>query len=213
MKRGMTLKLLLLLLFTLTLAAADNNVTSDVREWSVRVGYGYSDESDLGEIISMMGDQHPAGTSAGGVELGYLFSQDSWGLPLDFYLKGGLNRFFENGHQPDFMEVTFYIKAYWNFRPWERTIRLGFGEGASYAWGIPYVEKLEAQAEGDHNSRFLNYLDISLDFDLGRMVGYRPLYDTYAGYALKHRSGIYGAINGVRRGGSNYNLWYVEHNF
>ena len=61
--------------------------------------------------------------------------------------------------------MTFYIKAYWNFRPWERTIRLGFGEGASYAWGIPYVEKLEAQAEGDHNSRFLNYLDISLDFD------------------------------------------------
>jgi len=182
-------------------------------QWSVRIGYGYSDESDLGQIISLQGDQHPAGTSAGVLDAGYLISKNTWGVPLDFYLKGGLNRFFENGIQSDFFEVTFFIKAYWNFRPWERTIRLGFGEGASYALGIPYVERLEAQSEGDHNSRFLNYLDISLDFDLGRMVGYEPLYDTYVGYALKHRSGIYGAINSVRRGGSNYDIFYLEHTF
>jgi outer membrane protein len=207
LKRGSTLKTFLLLFISLVLALSADD------KWSVRIGYGYSDENDLGQIISMQPNAHPAGTSAGGVEFGYLLSRATWDLPLDFYVKGGVNRFFENGIQPDFNEVTLYIKAYWNFYPWGNTVRLGFGEGASYADGIPYVEKLEAELEGDHNSRFLNYLDISLDVDLGRLIRYNPLHETYVGYALKHRSGIYGAINSVSRGGSNYNLFYVEHKF
>ena len=182
-------------------------------KWSVRVGYGYSDQNDLGQIISLQPSPHPAGTSAGGVELGYLLSRNTWGVPLDFYVKSGVNRFFENGYQPDFYELTLYIKMYWNIRPWEQTIRLGLGEGVSYAFDIPYVEQLEAQAEGDNNSNFLNYLDISLDIDIGRLIRYNPLKETYLGYALKHRSGIYGVINSVHRGGSNYNLFYIEHKF
>ena len=197
--------LLLLLPFAFLFASDD--------KWSVRVGYGFSDQNDLGQIISLQPSPHPAGTSAGGVELGYLLSRDSWGVPLDFYLKGGVNRFFENGYQPDFNELTLYLKAYWNFHPWDQTIRLGLGEGVSYAFGIPYVEQLEAEAEGDNNSHFLNYLDISLDVDIGRLIRYNPLKETYLGYALKHRSGIYGAINSVHRGGSNYNLFYIEHKF
>ncbi len=181
--------------------------------WSVRAGYGYSDQNDLGEILSLQPHPHPAGTSAGGVDIGYLLSKDTWNVPLDFYLRGGVSRFFENGYQPDFNEVTFYIKAYWNFHPWNKTIRIGLGEGVSYADGIPYVEKLEAEGEGDNNSKVLNYLDISLDFDLGEWIGYAPLVRTYCGYALKHRSGIYGLINSVHRGGSNYNLFYIEHQF
>ena len=200
-------RFLLLLFLPFVLLASDDD------KWSVRVGYGYSDQNDLGQIISLQPSPHPAGTSAGGVELGYLLSRDTWGVPLDFYLKGGVNRFFENGYQPDFYELTFYLKAYWNFTPWDQTIRLGLGEGISYAFGIPYVEQLEAQAEGDNNSHILNYLDISLDFDIGRLVRYNPLKETYLGYALKHRSGIYGAINSVHRGGSNYNLFYIEHKF
>lgn len=201
------MKLFFLLIFTFVcFANADD-------DWSVRLGYGYADQNDLGEIISLQPSAHPAGTSAGGIDLGYLLSRDTWGVPLDFYLKGGLNRFFENGIQPDFNEVTFYLKAYWNFRFWKNNIRLGFGEGVSYADGIPYVEKLEAEGEGDSNSRILNYLDISLDVDLGRLIRYNPFNETYIGYALKHRSGIYGAINSVKRGGSNYNLFYIEHNF
>jgi hypothetical protein len=197
----------LFILFFATLLSADDD------KWSVRVGFGYSDENDLGQIISLQPKPHPADTSVAGIDVGYLISRDTWGVPLDFYLKGGLNRFFEHGYQPDFFEATFYLKAYWNFHPWENTIRLGFGEGVSYADGIPYVEKLEAESEGDNNSRFLNYLDISLDVDIGRLMRYDPLVGTYFGYALKHRSGIYGAINSVRRGGSNYDLFYIEHNF
>jgi len=181
--------------------------------WSIRGGFGYADANDLGEILSLQPSPHPAGTSAGGIDMGRILSRETWGLPLDFYVKGGFNVFFENGHQKDFPEVTLYLKAYWNFRPYDNTVRVGFGEGVSYAFGIPTVERIEAEAEGDNNSRLLNYLDISLDFDVGGLIRYNPLKETYFGYALKHRSGIYGLVNEVHRGGSNYNLFYVEHNF
>jgi len=196
-----------------TVSSQEQNVSSNENEWSLRIAYGYSDSNDLGQIISMQPHQHAAGTSVGGVDGGYLLSRDTWDLPLDFYLKAGLYRFFENGYQPDFFEMTLYLKAYWNFRPWDNDIRLGFGEGVSYAGSIPYVEYLEASSEGDNNSHILNYLDISLDVDIGRLIRYTPLKGTFFGYALKHRSGIYGLINSVHRGGSNYDLFYIEHNF
>lgn len=198
--------LFLLLFFSMTAWGDDN-------PWSLRAAYGKADKSDLGEIISMQSEVHSAGTSAAGLEGGYRMVESAWGLPMDLYLKGGLNRFFENGHQDDFFELTLYFKLFLNFRPFDNTVRVGFGEGASYAFGTPYVEKLEAEDEGDRNSRFLNYLDISLDFDVGRLVRFAPLYETYLGFAIKHRSGIYGFINSVRRGGSNYNMFYIEHNF
>ena len=205
------------LFFLFSLAAtvwADVNASSQQSEqWSIRVGYGYSDENDLGQIISMQPKPHASGTSVGNIDGGYLLKRDAWDLPLDFYLRGGLSRFFENGYQSDFFEVTVYVKAYWKFQPWDNTIRLGLGEGFSYACSIPYVEQLEAEKEDDHNSHFLNYLDISLDIDIGKLMRYAPLEQTYIGYALKHRSGIYGLINDVRHGGSNYDLFYIEHDF
>jgi outer membrane protein len=59
----------------------------------------------------------------------------------------------------------------------------------------------------------LNYIDLSLDLDLGRLVRYQPLYNTSLGWALKHRSGIFGLINNVKKGGSNYNTLYIETKF
>jgi len=200
-------KYLFILIFLISTAAAQTE------DWSLRVGYGYSDENDLGQILSMQPKPHASGTSAGSVSLGYLIDECACGYPVDFYIVGGLSRFFENGHGPDFFEGTLYFKVFWNMGFTGRAVRLGVGEGVSYAGGIPYVEWLEAHNEHDNNSRILNYLDISLDIDIGRVIRYNPLEGTYVGYALKHRSGIYGLINNVHRGGSNYNLFYIEQKF
>lgn len=178
----------------------------------MRAGYGYSDENDLGQILSMQPKPHAAGTSAGGVCLGYLLDEPGE-KTFDLYLVGGISRFFENGYGADFFEGTLYFKLFWSMGFTGGAVRLGVGEGVSYAGGIPYVEWLEAHSEGDNNSRILNYLDISLDIDIGRVIRYNPLDGTYVGYALKHRSGIYGLINDVHRGGSNYNLFYIEQKF
>ena len=61
--------------------------------------------------------------------------------------------------------------------------------------------------------RFLNYLDITVDFDVGKLIDYKPMHETYLGYLLKHRSGIGGLINNVEHGGSNYNCFYIEKKF
>lgn len=203
---------LLILIFASTLSA-DQNLTKEEKKWSFRVAYGQSDKNDLGDIISFDPKQHPADTRAIDIDGGYLLSKNTWDVPLDFYAKAGISRFLENGYQPDFFEFTFYLKAFWNFHPGRETIRFGFGEGISYAMSIPYVERIEAQSKGDNNSYFLNYLDISLDIDIGRLFAYAPLKDTYFGYYLKHRSGIYGVINNVHHGGSNYDMLYIEHKF
>lgn len=206
-KQGCHLKKLFFLLFLFS-----RTLFADNERWSIRAGYGYSDENDLGQILSMQPKPHYAGTSAGGVSLGYLLGEPDDGV-FDVYLVGGINRFFENGYNPDFYEATLYVKLYWNMGFTGNAVRLGLGEGVSYAGGIPYVEWLEASKEHDNNSRILNYLDISLDVSIGRVIRYNPLNETYVGYALKHRSGIYGLINDVHRGGSNYNLFYIEQKF
>ncbi|MBA1433616.1 MAG: hypothetical protein FAF04_08555, partial [Epsilonproteobacteria bacterium] len=50
-------------------------------------------------------------------------------------------------------------------------------------------------------------MDISLDFDLGKLVRVKSLEEFYVGVLIKHRSGVFGLYNGVH-GGSNYNSLY-----
>ncbi|NOR57948.1 MAG: hypothetical protein GQ474_05435, partial [Sulfurimonas sp.] len=142
-----------------------------------------------------------------------LLKKDAFELPIDFYVKSGLSYFDEAGLQDDIYEVTLYVKVYWNIDFLSNRVRLGFGEGLSYTSDILYVEKVEAIENNDNNSEFLNYIDFSLDFDIGRLVRYEPLKDTYLGVAVKHRSGIFGLFNNVEKGGSNYVTLSLEKNF
>ena len=109
-------------------------------------------------------------------------------------------------------EATIYIKFYYNIDFWQNRVRFGLGEGLSYTSDMLWIEKDEAIREDDDYSKFLNYLDISLDFDLGRLIRYKPLENTYIGWTIKHRSGVFGLFNGVY-GGSNYNTISIEKNF
>lgn len=148
------------------------------------------------------------------LNLGYKFIDNLWDLPFDLYFKGGISYFHERV-QNDFMELTLYIKLYWNIDFWHNRVRFGFGEGLSWAQKIPETEIIDARnSDGTYDSthKFLNYLDVSIDFDLGRLLGVKYLEELYIGYAIKHRSGIFGTFDGVH-GGSNYNMLTFEKNF
>jgi outer membrane protein len=179
--------------------------------YSVRLAGGIADSNDLGQILSSQIDPHDTDVSVIGIDGGYLLK--SFDAPFDIYIKAGLNRFLENGYQDDFFEMTLYVKLYYNLDFYSQRVRFGVAEGGSYAFEIPIVEQIEAQENDDHNSNFLNYLEFSVDFDIGRLLHVKALKNTYLGYTLKHRSGIYGLINNVERGGSNYNLLHIETNF
>ena len=200
--------------FILLFLLVANLIAQD--DYSFRVAYGKASPSALGDILSGDFSQHEADVSVLGFDGGYLLKESAFDWPMDIYLKGGLSYFNESNApiaRDDVFEATLYVKAYWNFDFLENRVRLGFGEGVSYTSNILYVEYQEALEKNDNNSYFLNYIDISLDFDFGKLIQYEPLHGTYVGWALKHRSGIYGLINDVEKGGSNYNTIYLEKNF
>ena len=203
---GQFLKLLLLLFLSLNLVAQD--------EYSLRVAYGEASSEDLGDILVIDSKKHPDNLTVLSLDAGYLLGKDIFELPFDLYIKGGLSYFNEGKAltKSHVYEGTFYIKAYYKLDFLDNRIRVGLGEGVSYTTDVLWSEYEEATRENDEYSRFLNYLDMSVDFDLGRLVRYKPLNDTYIGWTLKHRSGVAGLYSGVY-GGSNYNTISIEKNF
>jgi len=200
------LKLLLLFLFTLNLIAQD--------EYSFRAAYGEASVDDLGDIVFLESSTHPDNLTVYSLDAGYLLKKDMFEFPFDLYFKGGLS-YFNEGYSPredHIYEGTLYFKLYYKVDFLENRVRIGLGEGISYTSDILWSEYKEAYIEGDNTSKLLNYMDLSVDFDLGRLVRYKPLEDTYIGWTLKHRSGVFGLYNGVH-GGSNYNTISIERNF
>ena len=198
------MKLLLFFLFTLNLIAQD--------EYSLRVAYGEASNRDLGEILSFNSDRHPDNLSVLSLDAGYLLQEDVLELPFDLYLKGGLSYFNEGSTRNNVYEGTLYVKVYYNIDFLENRVRFGLGEGLSYTSDILWSEYEEATRENEDYAQFLNYLDLSVDFDLGRLIRYKPLEETYLGLTLKHRSGVFGLFSGVD-GGSNYMTYSIEKNF
>jgi len=196
--------ILLFFLLTFTLNAQD--------KYSTRIAYGTASQNNLGAIISGQLGSHPKDLSMVAVEGGYLLKQNLFDWPIDIYAKAGLSYFNEDVHD-NVLETLIYIKAYYNFDFLDNRVRFGFGEGGSYVSSVLEAEHDEALLENGTTSNYLNYLDISLDFDIGKLIRYKPLDNTYFGILLKHRSGIFGLINNVDGGGSNYNSIYLEKNF
>ncbi|MBU0632041.1 hypothetical protein KKA17_05290 [bacterium] len=182
-------------------------------DYDIRLAYGRADSHDFGEIISSQIAPHSTNTHVAMLDVGYKVVDGLFDLPFDIYIKGGLSKFLENGYQKDVYENTLYLKGYYTFDFLDNSVRFGAAEGASYTYGIIYIEKEEAMRKHDNNSNYLNYIELSLDFDIGKLIRYKPLEDTYFGVMLKHRSGIFGLINNVRHGGSNYEAVYIEKNF
>ncbi len=197
------MKYFLLLFFVINLYAQ--------KDYSLRVAYGKVTDSDLGQILMGNIKSHPYDLRVLALDGGYLLATQAYNKPIDIYVKSGLSHFYEADGRDDIYEVTLYIKAYWNF--FHKKVRLGLGEGVSYTSAVLYTEYLEATKENDNNSHFLNYLDISVDTDIGRLLHSKTLYGTFLGFAIKHRSGIYGLINNVSNGGSNYNTVYIQTQF
>jgi len=201
------MKYILLLLLTLNLIAQD--------DYSLRLAYGKATSSTLGDVISgdIQGNDYDLTVLS--LDGGYLLKENALDWPMDIYVKGGLSHFDDSDYvkasSADIYEATIYLKAYLNFDFLDNRVRLGAGEGISYTSDILSVELLEDETESKSN--FLNYIDLSVDFDFGRLISYKPMHNTYIGFALKHRSGIFGLINNVTSGGSNYTTIYLERNF
>lgn len=197
--------LLGILLVFLTNAAASEN------QYSVRGVYGWATSKDLGDVLFGQINPDHKQYKVYSVDGGRLLYANVNDWPLDIYAKGGF-AYYDEGNFNDCYGVDAYIKAFWNFDFLDNRVRFGFGEGVSYTTKTLKIEELDGQVKNSSTSKFLNYLDISLDFDVGKLFKSQALEELYFGVVVKHRSGVFGLFNGVH-GGSNYNSFYLEKNF
>ena len=155
------------------------------------------------------------GTNIAGVQVGKPFIQGLNGWPLDFAGYVGLTYHDERGLQANGAQLDVFMKAIYYGFPWSSRVktRLGVGVGLSAAQRVPYTEV--TSQNGKTTSRLLNYLDPTIDISVGDLLGVRSLKETFFGFGVSHRSGIFGAsrLLGNVSGGSNYIYTYVESAF
>ena len=202
------MKLILFVLLFLTL-----DIAASQERYALRGAYGKSTQSDYGEILSGQVEGSVAYSRVYALDGSYLVQKNLFELPLELYLSSGLAYFDEGVSHESVYEATLYLKLYYTLSLYRAKIRFGLGEGGSYTSNILHVEMLQAQSVNGNNSHFLNYLDTSVDINLGSLFATQELKHTVIGALIKHRSGIFGLINNVKKGGSNYNCLYIEQSF
>lgn len=156
-------------------------------------------------------------TSIAGVQVGRPFIQNLNGWPLDVVGYVGLTHHNDRGLQPNGLQLDLFMKGFYSGFPWSERIktRLGVGMGVSLAQRVPYIEASSQASNGEMTSRLLQHLDTTFDVSLGDILGSRALKETYIGFGVSHRSGIFRSsrLLGNVYGGSNYIYSYVESAF
>jgi outer membrane scaffolding protein for murein synthesis (MipA/OmpV family) len=184
-------------------------------EWSWRVNYGYQAD---GNIISEIdhGDFSKsdfADTNIGGVTFAKLLTD---GPRMDFVGKLAFFRHFEEDEgNGNFWSYAAYVMAQGiGYSPWtsKEVFRYGFGFGMSYAETVPIAEQRKQESKGNNTARFLNYLELQLDFPLRRLFKSEAMKHCYAGITVVHRSGIFGTSDllGDVAGGADWITGHFE---
>jgi len=181
-------------------------------EWSLRLNYGYTGNHNIvpEPMQGNFTESDKVQTEIFGVTVGKLLQS---GPRIDIYGKFALYRHFESPHQDDFWSYTAYViamgKGYfpWSDRP---AFRWGFGLGVSYAQKVPFIEVVK-QGDRDRNtSKFLNYLEWTVDFPIDGLIKSKLVRNCFVGVTVMHRSGIFSTsdILGQVAGGAD---WYTGH--
>lgn len=153
-------------------------------------------------------------TSVDSFEVGRPFIERPHGWPVAIAWYAGLLRHEERGLQPDSWQFNLYLKAfYWGF-PWSERVRtrIGFGGGLSLAQRVPFVEARDQALRNRNTSKLLQYGDPTVDVSLGDLFGAKELRETYFGFGVSHRSGVFRLVQLFDNvyGGSNYIYTYLE---
>jgi len=188
--------------------------TKDHDVWSYRVAAGYGTETSFNKIIRGDINIEPNRTQIASLLIGKQLTDSIFGTTWDAWVNGGLVRHFERGLQDDYSEYVLSIKTYYSNFPWKDTLRTRFGiaEGLSYGEKVSSLEGPSVKKKNRSVSHMLNYLDFSVDLNIGDLFNAKNAENCYFGWSIHHRSGIFSSSDffGNVSGGSNYNTLYVE---
>jgi outer membrane protein len=179
----------------------------------VRISHGWGTFSDVSEILRFKILPDPFHHQLTSVFFGEPLDDTLFGLPIHIYLNAGIANHWNSRIQNNLLELIFNIKFYYTV-PLPVRLRFGVAEGISYITEVTNIEKQKMAEEQYNPSKLLNYLDFSLDLNLGDIFGeiFMPL---WIGWSLHHRSGIFETAQHFGRieGGSNYNTFYLQYHF
>ena len=135
---------------------------------------------------------------------GHPLTDEFFSLPIHFYLAAGFVWHWAKVRS-SVQEVDIAIKLYYTI-PLPVRIRFGAAEGISYVNDIPDVEFREMERKGYKPSNLMNFLDFSLDLNIGDIFGGEELNKWWIGYSIHHRSSIFETAQQFGRisGGSNF---------
>lgn len=178
----------------------------------LRWAYGWATPSNIGEILTGGTESDEYNNRMTSLFYGIPLAESLFSLPIELYLTPGFGYHFDSEVQDPITEYVVAIKAYYTVT-WPVRWRLGFAEGLSYVSEVTYIE---ANDDPDRsNSQILNYLDFSLDVNLGDITTLKALDKVWLGYSIHHRSAIFesSSMFGRSKGGSNYNSIYLQWHF
>jgi len=178
----------------------------------LRLAYGWATPSNIGEIVSGETEKDEYNNRLTSIFYGIPLSESIFGLPIEFYLTPGFLYHFNSEVQDPITEYVMAIKAYYTFT-WPVRWRFGFAEGLSYVSDVTYIEKNDDP--DNPGSKILNYLDFTLDVNVGDITSLKAFDKLWLGYSIHHRSAIFesSSLFGRSKGGSNYNTVYLQWHF
>jgi hypothetical protein len=202
----------LLILCAFLIGATVPAVHAEEGRDNVRLNWGKSSETDLTTAVFGDYDASPESNYMWGGSWGRRISPTMFGLPFELTGNVGLQWFNERGLQDDGYGVTAYIKAHylWQLPLSEKHVRIGLGEGLSYATRIPLSEERDftKKGEGIHSEKLLNYVEWTVDVPLrqfgamNRLIS-KDIDDVYVGFFIFHRSSVFGVF-AETKGGVNF---------
>ncbi|MGR5129940.1 MipA/OmpV family protein [Photobacterium swingsii] len=180
----------------------------------LRVAHGWATPSNMGDILAGETEKDEFNNQLTSVFYGHPLTDNLFGIPLDIYLTPGFVTHWQSEVQDFSAELVMAIKAYYTVN-WPVKWRLGVAEGLSYVTDVTYIERTELADKGYETSKLLNYIDLSLDVNIGDLINNRSLDNVWLGYSMHHRSAIFEQASqfGRIKGGSNYNTVYLQFDF
>ena len=194
------------------------------KKYIIRPLFGVATTADLGEIITLRGGERgPYDGKIMGLQVErYVFKQ-VLDLPINITLQSSFVVHTDNYDSNDpslkpedkgyyteknSYEINFGIKIYWTQFPWDKYVRtrVGISEGVSYMNRVTNLERYNLY--GKNQSNYLNYIDITASFNARDITRIEYLEDTYLGFGVSHRSGIFGNVNGVDGGSNNITVFF-----
>jgi len=180
----------------------------------LRLAHGWATPSNIGDILAGDTVKDEYNNQLSSIFYGLPLTDELFSLPLDIYLTPGFVWHWNSEVQDSEQEVVLAIKAYYTIN-WPVRWRFGLAEGLSYASEVSYIEASEMERKGYRPSELMNYIDFTLDINLGDVFNVNALNETWLGYSIHHRSAIFESASqfGRIKGGSNYNTVYIQFDF